>query len=70
MLCLGPKKSLLSLRLELTAQGMGQHTNDQSQVWYLSTIQAPLQWVKDSFWGFGNVGYPFKSLMLALLRYK
>ena len=32
MLCLGPKKSLSSLRLELTAQGMVQHTDDQSLV--------------------------------------
>ena len=32
MLCLGPKKSLLSLRLKLTAQCMAQCTNDQSQV--------------------------------------
>ena len=31
---LGSKKSLSSLRLELTAQGMAQHTNVQSQVWY------------------------------------
>ena len=28
MLCLGPKKSLSSLRLKLTAQGMAQCTND------------------------------------------
>ena len=41
MLCLGPKKSLLSPKLELTAQGMVQHTDDQSQVWYHSAIQAP-----------------------------
>ena len=34
MLCLGPKKSLLSPRLELTAQGMAQCTDDKSQVWY------------------------------------
>ena len=27
MLCLSPKKSLLTLRLELTAQGMAQRTN-------------------------------------------
>ena len=32
MLWLGPKKSLLSLRLKLTAQGMVQHTDVQS--WY------------------------------------
>ena len=32
MLCLGPKKSLLSPRLELTAQGMAQCTDDKSQV--------------------------------------
>ena len=32
MLCLGPKKSLSSQMLELTTQGMAQHTNDQSQV--------------------------------------
>ena len=36
MLCLGPKKSLLSPRLELAAQGMAQCTNDKSQVWYHS----------------------------------
>ena len=41
MLCLGPKKSLLSLRLKLMAQGMAQHTNDQSRVWYHSAIQVP-----------------------------
>ena len=41
MLCLGPKKSLMSPRLELTAQGMAQCTNDQSQVRYHSAIQAP-----------------------------
>ena len=41
MLCLGPKKSLLSLRIELTAQGMPQSTDDQSLVWYHSAIQAP-----------------------------
>ena len=32
MLCLGPIKSLSSLRFELTAQGMAQCTDDQSQV--------------------------------------
>ena len=42
MLCLGPKKSLSSQMLELTTQGMAQHTNDQSQVWYHSAIQVPL----------------------------
>ena len=36
MLCLGPKKSLSSPRLKLTAQGMVQCTNVQS-----SAIQAP-----------------------------
>ena len=41
MLCLGPKKSLLSPRLELMAQGMVQHTDNQSWVWYYSAIQAP-----------------------------
>ena len=41
MLCLGPKKSLSSLRLELMAQGMAQCTDDQSQVWYHLAIQAP-----------------------------
>ena len=40
MLCLGPKKSLSSLRLKLLAQGMAQRTDDQSQVWYHSAIQA------------------------------
>ena len=43
MLCLGPKKSLLSPRLKLMAQGMVQRTDDQSQVWYHSAIQAPQQ---------------------------
>ena len=38
MLCFGLKKSLLSLRLKLTAQGMAQCTNDQSRY---SAIQAP-----------------------------
>ena len=33
MLCLGPKKSLLSPRLELIAQDMAQGTDDKSQVW-------------------------------------
>ena len=42
MLFLGPKKSLLSLRLELTAQGMMQYTDDLSQVWYHPAIHAPL----------------------------
>ena len=42
MLCLGPKKSLSSQRLKLTVQGMAQCTDDQSRVWYHSTIQAPL----------------------------
>ena len=42
MLCLGQKKSLLSPRLVLTAQGMVQRTNDQIRVWYHSAIQAPL----------------------------
>ena len=32
MLCLGTKKSLSSQWLELTAQGMAQYTDDQSQV--------------------------------------
>ena len=32
MLCLGPKKSLLSPRHALTAEDMAQHTNDQSRV--------------------------------------
>ena len=41
MLCLGQKKSLLSPRLELTAQGMAQYTDDKSQVWYHWAIQAP-----------------------------
>ena len=40
MLCLGPKKSL-SPKLKLTAQGMAQFIDDQSQVWYHSAIQAP-----------------------------
>ena len=43
MLCLGPKKSLSSLKPELTDQGMGQRNDDQSQVWYHSAIQAPQQ---------------------------
>ena len=55
MLCLGLKKSLLSPRLKLTAQGMAQPTDDQSWVWYHSAIQAPLcfknlissRWVPD-----------------------
>ena len=38
MLCLGLKKSLSSLRLKLTAQGMVQCTNVQSQVWSLSSL--------------------------------
>ena len=41
MLCLGPKKSLSSPRLKLTAQGMAQCTNNQSQMWHHSAIQAP-----------------------------
>ena len=41
MLCLGPKKSLLSPRLKLMAQDMAQCTDDQSQVWYHSAIQVP-----------------------------
>ena len=41
MLCLGLKKSLSSPRLKLKAQGMPQCTDDQSQVWYHSAIQAP-----------------------------
>ena len=32
MLCLGPKKNLSSPRVELTAQGVTQHTDVQSQV--------------------------------------
>ena len=32
MLCLGPKKILLSMRLKLMAQDMTQRTNDQSQL--------------------------------------
>ena len=36
MLCLGLLKSLSSPRLKLTAQGMAQHTNVQSQLWYHS----------------------------------
>ena len=39
MLCLGPKKNLSSPRVELTAQGVTQHTDVQSQVWYHSAIQ-------------------------------
>ena len=39
MLCLGPKKSLSSLWLKLTAQGMVQHTDVQRQVRYRSAIQ-------------------------------
>ena len=38
---LGSKKSMFSPRLKLTAQGMAQYTDDQSQVWYHSAIQAP-----------------------------
>ena len=38
---LGPKKSLSSLRLELMSQGIAQHTNVQSRVWYHSAIQGP-----------------------------
>ena len=55
MLCLGPKKCLSSLRLKLTTQGMAQHTNDQSLVWYHSAIQAPplkeqvKMWMKITF---------------------
>ena len=33
---------MLSPRLELTGQGLVQHTNVQSRAWYHSTIQAPL----------------------------
>ena len=33
--------SLSSPRLQLTAQGMAQCTDDQSLVWYHSAIQAP-----------------------------
>ena len=43
MLCLGPKKSLSSPRLKLMAQGMVQHTDDQSQVWYHSGAQHGLR---------------------------
>ena len=32
MLCLGPKKSLSSMRLELMGQGIAQYTNDKSRV--------------------------------------
>ena len=39
MLCMGVKKILLSLRLELMAKGMVQHTDDLSRVWYHSGIQ-------------------------------
>ena len=38
MLCLGPKKSLLVLRLECMGQGMPQCSNDKSRVWYHSAI--------------------------------
>ena len=44
MLCMGLEKSLLSPRLKLIAQGMAQCTDDQSQVWYHSAIQAPLSY--------------------------
>ena len=43
MLRLGPKKSLLSLRLKLMAQGMAQCTDIQGRVWYHSAIQVPLK---------------------------
>ena len=49
MLRLGPKKSLLSLRLELMFQDMAQHTDDQSQVWYHSAIQTPQHLSKYDF---------------------
>ena len=39
MLFMGVKKILLSLRLELMAKGMVQHTDDLSRVWYHSGIQ-------------------------------
>ena len=47
-LCLGLKKSLSSPRLDLTAQGMVQHTDDQNRLWYHSAIQAPkkIAWVR------------------------
>ena len=32
IMCLGPKKTLSSPRLELTAQGMAQCPNDQNRV--------------------------------------
>ena len=38
MLFLGPKKSLLSPRLELTDQGMAQYVYEKSRVWYHSAI--------------------------------
>ena len=41
MLCLGPIKSLSSLRCKLTAQGMAQHTCVHSQVRYHSAIKVP-----------------------------
>ena len=38
---MGPKKSLSSPWLEVTAQDMAQYTDDQSRVWHHSAIQAP-----------------------------
>ena len=38
---LGSEKSFSSPKLELTAKGMAQCTDDQSRVWYPSAILAP-----------------------------
>ena len=58
MLCLGLNKSLSSPRLELTAQCMVQYTDDQSQVWYHSAIQAPIGHCKvlTRHWGSPTLG--------------
>ena len=74
MLCLGPTKSLSSLRLELTAQGMVQCTDDQSRVWYHSAMQAPLPFFQFdrmvrlffNFWPFATLKIsPIMSQILA-----
>ena len=39
---MGLIKSLMSLKLELTAQGVAEHTDVQSRVWYHSAIQVPI----------------------------
>ena len=62
LLYLGLKKSLLPPRLELMAQGIVQCTNDQSQVWYHSAIQAPDVGYIWSFLLYGPISGLFSSI--------